>query len=296
VCSDPDSGSSVNLGTRTATIDLDAGETVTCTFTNTDPSVSGDIIYVSSSSGGTAGVVSFKDEDVLAFDPASGAWSMYFDGSDVGVTDDISGFQFLNDGSILMTFTAAIDVPGAGLVDDSDIVRFVPTSTGDNTAGSFTLFFDGSDVGLEADGEDIDAIGATPDGRLVISMTAGFNVPGASGRDEDLIVFNATSFGADTAGTFELYVDASDVGLSGGDVDGAWIDPANGDIYLSKSGSVSVSGFTGDASDIFIFTPTSTGETTSGAFGPYWDGSDNGFGGENTDDFSIGDGANLVVP
>jgi LPXTG-site transpeptidase (sortase) family protein len=35
VCLDPDSGSSVDLGTRTATIDLDAAETVTCTFTNT---------------------------------------------------------------------------------------------------------------------------------------------------------------------------------------------------------------------------------------------------------------------
>ncbi len=35
VCVDPDSGSSINLGTRTATIDVDAGETITCTYTNT---------------------------------------------------------------------------------------------------------------------------------------------------------------------------------------------------------------------------------------------------------------------
>jgi hypothetical protein len=34
VCQDPDGGSSTSLGTATATIDLDAGETVTCTFTN----------------------------------------------------------------------------------------------------------------------------------------------------------------------------------------------------------------------------------------------------------------------
>ena len=34
-CVDPDSGSTVNPGTRSATIDLDAGETVTCTYTNT---------------------------------------------------------------------------------------------------------------------------------------------------------------------------------------------------------------------------------------------------------------------
>lgn len=35
VCSDPDGGTTVNVGTRTATIDLDGGETITCTFTNT---------------------------------------------------------------------------------------------------------------------------------------------------------------------------------------------------------------------------------------------------------------------
>ncbi|MGD8822763.1 MAG: hypothetical protein PVG63_06645, partial [Anaerolineales bacterium] len=34
-CVDPDSGSSGNTGTLTASIDLDAGETITCTFTNT---------------------------------------------------------------------------------------------------------------------------------------------------------------------------------------------------------------------------------------------------------------------
>jgi hypothetical protein len=34
-CDDPDNGSSTSLNTRLASIDLDAGETVTCTFTNT---------------------------------------------------------------------------------------------------------------------------------------------------------------------------------------------------------------------------------------------------------------------
>src|SRR5207253_1586813 len=35
VITDPDNGSSINLVTRTATIDLDAGESITVTFTNT---------------------------------------------------------------------------------------------------------------------------------------------------------------------------------------------------------------------------------------------------------------------
>lgn len=35
VCADPDTGSVVNVAARAATIDLDAGETITCTYTNT---------------------------------------------------------------------------------------------------------------------------------------------------------------------------------------------------------------------------------------------------------------------
>ncbi|MFN8494040.1 MAG: SpaA isopeptide-forming pilin-related protein [Caldilineaceae bacterium] len=56
VCTDPDNGSTVNVGTRTATIDLDSGETVDCTFTNTQtPPSTGTIIIrkATSPAGGT---------------------------------------------------------------------------------------------------------------------------------------------------------------------------------------------------------------------------------------------------
>ncbi len=51
VCLDPDNGSSVNLGTRTAVIDLDPGEAITCTFTNTQR---GTIVIVKNTSGDDA--------------------------------------------------------------------------------------------------------------------------------------------------------------------------------------------------------------------------------------------------
>ena len=41
----------------------------------------GDVIYVSSSTDGTAGGVAFADEDILSYN--AGVWSMVFDGSDV---------------------------------------------------------------------------------------------------------------------------------------------------------------------------------------------------------------------
>ncbi len=46
-CIDPDSGTTVSSGTRTATVDLDAGETVDCTFTN-QASAPAEMLYATS--------------------------------------------------------------------------------------------------------------------------------------------------------------------------------------------------------------------------------------------------------
>lgn len=120
--------------------------TPTPTLTPT-PSPHNDILYLSSTLGGSAGGVTFADEDILAYNTASGAWSMVFDGSDVGTKTDLDAFELQSDGSILMSFAASsTNVPGLGAVDDSDIVRFIPTSLGSNTAGTFEWYFDGSDV------------------------------------------------------------------------------------------------------------------------------------------------------
>ena len=44
------------------------------------------------------------DEDILEFDTGSSSWSIYFDGSDVGVTNDVNAFTLLSDGTILISF------------------------------------------------------------------------------------------------------------------------------------------------------------------------------------------------
>ncbi len=254
------------------------------------------MIYVSSSSGGSADGVSFTDDDILGFDPGSGTWSMVFDGSDVGLDEDLNGFLFLDDGSILMTVKETNSLPGVGNVDDSDIVRFFPTSLGPSTAGTFSLFLDGSDVGLSNSSENIDAIGASPDGRLVISTSGSFSVPGVTGRDEDLLVFNATSFGDSTSGSFELYFDGSDVQLDVEDIEGTWIDPLNNDVYLTVNNPFAVTGASGDAADIFTCTPGSLGASTSCSYSLFWDGSANDFAGENTDGISLGADASITIP
>lgn len=233
------------------------------------PPASGVLWMVFENSVTLPGLGTVAPQDIVSYDESTGTWALVFDGSDVGLSSlAIDGLARMSDGSLLLSFTVAATIPGvSGTVDDSDIVRFVPTSLGANTAGAFSWYFDGSDVGLTTNDEDVDAIGLTSDGRLVLSTLGSFSVSGVSGTDADLIVFNATSLGANTAGTFQMYFDASDVGLSttNEDVDAACILP-NGDILLSTIGNFSVPGVSGQDEDILRFTPTSLGTNTAGTF------------------------------
>jgi uncharacterized protein YjiK len=243
---------------------------------------SSSVYFISSNGSGSVGGVSFADEDILAYDSLTGNWWKYFDGSDVGLTAsslDLDGFYINPDGSILLSVDLATTIPNVGAIEDSDIVRFIPTATGETTAGTYEWYFDGSDVGLEGDNEDIDSIGFAPDSRLVVSTRGSLDAGGVTGQDEDLFAFAPTTLGESTSGTWSMYFDGSDVGLSttsSEDVDAVWIDKNNGDIHLSTSGGFSVTSLSGDGDDIAKFVPSSLGNNTSGTFSSFWDGSANG--------------------
>ena len=255
------------------TITVDIGENAVCTITNTVK-----LIYVSTQTYGQVdeGKKYVNDEDIISYEEASDYWDMVFDGSELYLEQhDIDAFHFLPDGSILMSFDSPIWLTGIGNVDDSDIVRFIPTQLGHKTSGTFELYFDGSDVGLTQGAEDIDALSVAPDGRLVISTNGAFDVPGVIGNGHDLIVFNDTSLGSTTSGTFELYFDGSDVDLTerGENIWGVWIDPATNDIYLTTKGGFSVAGLSGKGDDIFICAPSSLGTNSAcSSFTLFFDG------------------------
>ncbi len=285
-----------NVFNVTITVDDGNGgmDDASFTWTVNDSGNVQETIYVSSTSGGTVGGVSFADEDILAFDVAAETWSMYIDGSDIGLSDsgsrDMNAFTILADDSIVFSVVGATTLPDVGSVDDSDLIRFIPTSTGTTAAGTFEFYFDGSDVGLSSNGEDIDGVNILANGNILISTLGGHRVTGASGSDEDLLLFTPTTLGVDTSGTWSAYFDGSDVGLGGvstEDVYAAWVDDVTGDIYLSTRGAFSVTGLSGNGSDIFICTPTSLGTSTSCSYTLFWDGSAFGYGSEIMDGLFI---------
>lgn len=232
--------------------------------------------------------ISFADEDVLAFNANSNSWSMVIDGSDIGLAqNDIDALHQLADGSFLISLERGQSVDTLGIVDDAEIIRFVPTSLGETTAGTFEKYFDGTDVGLAAGGEDVDGFSLAADGRPVASTLGGFFV-GVSGEGKDLIVLNDAILGDPTSGTWATYFDGSDVELTdtAEDIDALWLN-ANGDIYLSTNGSFTVSGASGDGASIFVCTPIALGDATSCTYTLFWDGTANGLTGADIDGLSI---------
>lgn len=242
-------------------------------------------LFVSSQSSARAGNVAFRDEDILAYDFSTATWTMVFDGSDVGVTKDVDAFAFRNDGALFLSFNAPTAVSGLGMVDDADIILFTPTRLGNDTAGSFTWLLHGADVGLTSDGEDIDAIGFTTDGHLVVSTIGDFTTPTASGRDEDLFRLDNATFGTPSSGVWQLFFDGSQAGLANEDVNGLWIDNATGALYLTVKDSFAFNNVPIDADDIFVCTPRQGGACTYQLF---WDSDARNFGAENLDSIGLG--------
>lgn len=106
-----------------------------------------------------------------------------------------------------------------------DIIEFTPTSRGADTAGVFSLFFDGSDVGL-SNRENVDALAVDASGRLLLSTIGNFSVPVGKGdlrgANEDVFAFIPSSLGAVTAGAYDLslYFDGGLFGLGRIDISG----------------------------------------------------------------------------
>ncbi len=235
-------------------------------------------LYLSLTSDGSVGGVATANEDVIFFDGVA-AFSLSADGSDVGLSSlRIDAISWLDADTLLFSLdTDGAVLPGvAETVDDSDVIRFDASSLGATTSGTFSMYVDGSDVGLTTTAEDVDALELLTNGNLLLSTEGAVAVTGVTGDDEDLLSFIPGSLGSTTNGTFGLYFDGSDVGLTatGEDVDAIAVDAA-GRIYLSTLNSFSVAGIAGTDEDVFVFNPSALGTTTTGTFDStlYFDGS-----------------------
>ncbi|MBE7528994.1 MAG: peptidoglycan DD-metalloendopeptidase family protein [Chloroflexi bacterium] len=237
-------------------------------------------LYVSFASSGYAGNVPYEDEDILLFDAATGEWRMFFDGSDVGLAGvDIDAVDF-RDGYLHFSLDAPL-----GSFTDADIIRFNPTSLGEDTSGTMSAFMPGEKLGLtpaEFPGEDVDALAFNHQGKILLSTQGQSEIGPDIFEDEDLFI-------SDSDTSASLFFDGSDYALNEvtENVDGVWLG-ANGSIYLSTAGSFAVTEVSGDGADIFICAP---GIFMNCWFVPglFWNGSAHGLGSPSAtvDDFFV---------
>ncbi len=254
-------------GMDTATVDV--------TITATPPAV--DSFFLSLDKNGTVDGLNVANEDILQFDGNN--FSVFFDGSDVGIADNIDGLAVISATEILMSFQTAVTLADVGTVEDGDIVKFTASALGSDTAGTFAMYLDGSQVGLTAG---IDGLTGLSDGSLLISTDKKTNVPVLGQvRDEDILRFTPTTPGDNTSGSWSMYVDGGEVGLGtfAENIDALGVDAA-GDLLLSTQGNFDVTTIAGADEDVFIYTPASS---TSGTYSPdlFFDGSLFGLGGND---------------
>lgn len=156
--------------------------------------------YLSAPGTGNVAGNGYADEDIMLYNSGPATWSKAFDGTNKGLQDaaDIDALAVINNSgylSFLMSFEAPTAVPGLGTVDDSDVVRF------DTWNDAWSMYLDGSTVGLTTDGEDIDALSFSTGGFLAISTQAGYSVSNMeggtlTGNNKDVILFVNNPAGA----------------------------------------------------------------------------------------------------
>lgn len=218
--------------------------------------------------------------DLARLDPRTGLWGQALRGLDLYLPAGIDAAHLLPSGDLLVSFATPALVPGlvggppGDVVDDSDIVLirgsgvWIEHPPSSEAAPTIHFYFDGSDVGLDTDPEDVDALAVLPDGRLLLSTIGASGVPGLAWDDVDVVAFSPVSLGAKTAGAFSLYFDGSLVGLtpnSSEDVDALSVTP-EGHLLISTLGSYSVTNLSGTSQDVVRFIPTGLGAQTAGGF------------------------------
>ncbi|MEM9117856.1 MAG: DVUA0089 family protein [Cyanobacteria bacterium P01_F01_bin.56] len=242
-------------------------------------------------------LTNIDNTDIVQYDGTS--FKRVFDGSDVGINNKIlDAFDVISDTEILMSFRKATTIQGL-VVEKGDIVKFNATQLGEQTAGSFEMYFDASDVDLK--GGNLTALSKLDSGDLLLSMSSSGSVNGVSFNNEDVLLFSPTTLGDNTSGTFELYLDGSDIALTSKGEGITALAMAGEQILLSSESNFRVpttgGALKGEDVDIFSFTPTLGGSSTEGTFGPelFFDGSNFGLTKKGNDVIAIDHATNPVV-
>jgi hypothetical protein len=158
------------------------------------------------------GVGRVDDSDIIVYDGS--AYDLWLDGFDFGLTtndEDVDSLEVLDDGTIIVSVLGQGQVPGVSMRGE-DLIAL-------DTEDEWSLYFDGSDVGLTTSQELVDAAAIDAAGSLDLSTTGRLSAGGFAADDDDVAVFEPTELGEDTEGSFTgLLINGSDLGIATNDI------------------------------------------------------------------------------
>ncbi len=142
------------------------------------------------------GLGAVEPEDVVRFVPralgaaTAGSLSLLLDGSDVGLdrpVDDVDGLAVSPDGRLLVSMSQPTALPGL-LAGGSDLIALEDATYGAASAGRWTTYLDGHDLGLRSTHDRIGGASVAPTADAVFLSTAGRTTPPAVPADVDQVL------------------------------------------------------------------------------------------------------------
>jgi hypothetical protein len=130
-------------------------------------------------------------------------------------SENVDALALLPDGDLIISTSGDVIVPGV-TATGLDLLRFTPSALGTATRGTWSLYFDGSDVAPALANATLDAVALLMDGSLLVSFDGEVQVDGVTASDDDILRFFPDKLGDTTRGRFRMYLDGSAVGLRGG--------------------------------------------------------------------------------
>lgn len=169
---------------------------------------------------GTAGIVNRSDlvkfTSTTLGENTSGSFALEFDGSNFGLNrrrEDIDAVTMTGTGELVISTRGRFNVPavGGGVLKGrpNDLIKF-------DGVDSWSMYLDGSDIGLTHVGENIWGAWIDPNSDDIYLASRGrFSFGGVKGNGQDIFICKAATVGVDSACTsVSLYFDGSkDPGL-----------------------------------------------------------------------------------
>ena len=166
--------------TATATMFFDGGLATLNKDINAVHVLDNGHIVLSTKDNANLGSLSFKNSDLVEYDPDTGTATLFFDSGSTTLNKDIAAVQVLDSGNILLSTKDAASIGGVSF-SNKDLVEYNPTS------GSASIYFNGDATTLS---KKITAVHVLENGHIVLGAEGNTTLGGLSFKAADLIEYD----------------------------------------------------------------------------------------------------------